>query len=260
MAQLTVISRERHADKRWKRNNSYSFAATDSVVPLVMQELPRACMALPIGFVRAGNAFQLVAVQGLQPDRNLWVGPDGRWLGGYVPAVYRGHPFVLVATEDDRNVLCIREDSSLISSSDGELFFDVDGKPAPPVSDVLSFLEHVSSNGRLTARLCELLDEHRLIQPWNIKVKSDEGEQKVQGLFRVDEAALNALPLDAFDALRQGGALPLLYCQLLSMQHLQVLGEMTSLDGEGGVAPLPESGDLNLDFLSSGGMIRYSML
>ncbi len=258
MTQLTVISRERHTDKRWKRNSSYSFAATKAVAPLVMQELPRASITFPVGFVRAGKAFQLVAVQGLQPNKNLWVAADGRWLGDYVPAVYRSHPFVLAGTEDDRSVLCIREDSGLISASDGELFFDTEGRPAEPLRDILNFLEQVSASGRLTKKLCELLDKHHLIQPWNIHVKGDDSEQKVQGLFRVDEALLNALPIAAFDELRQGGALPLVYCQLMSMQHLHTLGQMASQHAQQDAVPHTESGELDLEFLSNDGMIRYS--
>src|SRR5690606_13482573 len=119
MAELTVISREQHADKRWKRYTSYSFAAGDAVVALVAQELPRACLSLPLGFVKTEAGFQVVAVQGLQPGRNLWVAPDGRWLGGYVPAAYRGYPFVLANTEDGKRVLCVRPDSGLVNESEG---------------------------------------------------------------------------------------------------------------------------------------------
>lgn len=258
MAQLTVISRERHTDKRWKRNSSYFFASTDAVAPLVMQELPRASIDFPVGFMRVGNVFQLVAVQSLQPNSNLWVAADGRWLGDYVPAVYRGHPFVLAGTEDDRNVLCIREDSGLVSASDGEPFFDADGQPAARVLDILHFLEQGAASGRLTKKLCGLLDKHHLIQPWNIQVKGDDGEQKVQGLFRVDETALNALPIAAFDELRQGGALPLVYCQLMSMQHLHTLGQMAGQQHHEDVVPHTESGELDLEFLGNDEMIRYS--
>lgn len=45
-------------------------------------------------------------------------------------------------------------------------------------------------------------------------------------MHQIDETALNALPADAFETLRQAGALPLAYCQMLSMQHLQVLGKL----------------------------------
>lgn len=265
MAQLTVISREQHVDKRWKRYSSYSFAASDAVAPLVAQELSRACLTLPVGFVKNGDAYQLVAVQGLQQGRNLWVGADGRWRGGYVPAIYRGYPFVFARTEDDRRVLCFREDSGLLldAASEGERFFGDDGRPAKLVQDLMNFLEQVSVNGQLTARICALLNEHGLIQPWNIQLKADNGEQKVEGLFRVDEAALNALSGEAFEALRQGGALPLVYCQLLSMQHLPKLARLASRppaqpSGPANAELAGSGGDLDLEFLHDNGNIRFT--
>jgi len=258
MAQVTVISREKHANKRWKRYTSYDFAATDAVAPLVAQELPRACLSLPIGFVKAGDGFQLVAVQGLVPGKNLWVRPDGRWAGPYVPAAYRGYPFVLANTEDGKRVLCVREDSGLISAVEGEPVFDAEGNPAKPVQDVLNFLDQVSGNAKVTARQCALLAEHDLIQPWNVQLKTGSGEQPVQGLFRVDEAALNALPPESFEALRKGGVLPLVYCQLLSMQHLQVLGKLANDHAEAKKLLEPETGDLDLEFLHDDGNIRFN--
>lgn len=258
MAQLTVISRELHAGKRWKRYTSYSFAATDAVAPLVAQELPRACLALPVGFVKGEQGFQLVAVQGLQPGKNLWVAPDGRWLATYVPASYRGYPFVLANTEDGQRVLCVREESGLVSETEGEPFFGEDEQPAQAVRDVLNFLAQVSENAALTSRQCALLDEHGLIQPWEIKVKGDTGEQAVQGLYRIDEAALNALESEAFDALRKGGVLPLVYCQLLSMQHLPRLGQLASQHAAAAAMLEPEGGELDLEFLNDDGNIRFS--
>src|SRR5690606_502756 len=122
MTQVTVISREKHANKRWKRYSSYSFAAADTVAPLVAQELPKACLSLPVGFVKAAEEYQLGAVHGLLPGKNLWVTADGRWAGPYVPAVYRGYPFVLANPEDGKRVLCVRDDSGLVSEGEGERF------------------------------------------------------------------------------------------------------------------------------------------
>jgi len=258
MANIIAVSREQHANKHWKRYSSYSFAAGDAVVPLVVQELSRACLSLPIGFVKSPNGFQIVAVQGLQPGSNLRVAPDGRWQGSYVPAAYRSYPFVLANTEDGRKVLCIREDSGLISETEGEPFFDEEGKAAKPVQDVLNFLEQVSVSAQHTARLCALLAEHDLIQPWSVQLKADTGEQTVQGLFRVDEAALNALPAEAFEALRQGGALPLIYCQLLSMQHLAGLGKLAHQQAAARSTLEPHDGELDLEFLRDDGNIRFN--
>lgn len=258
MAQLTVISREKHAGKRWTRYSSYSFAAAEAVAPLVAQELPRACLALPVGFVKGEQGFQIVAVQGLQAGKNLWVAPDGRWLAPYVPAAYRGYPFVLANTEDGQQVLCVREDSGLLSETEGEAFFDEEGNPSKAVRDVLNFLGQVGANAEATSRLCALLAEHDLIQPWEIQVKGEHGEQAIQGLYRVDEAALNALPSEAFDALRKGGVLPLVYCQLLSMQHLPKLGQLAGQHAAAQALLEPESGELDLEFLHDDGNIRFN--
>src|SRR5690554_4574124 len=99
MPDLQVVSKERHAQKRWKRYSSYAFAAGDSVAPLVIQEIPKACIALPIGFIESEDGYFPVAVQGLTPDSNLLVAPDGRWLTSYVPAAYRSYPFRMANTE-----------------------------------------------------------------------------------------------------------------------------------------------------------------
>lgn len=85
MANLQAVSKERHADKRWQWYSSYSFAASDAVAALVVRELPKALMSLPIGFISIEDRCVPVAVQGLVGGQNLLVAPDGRWLGTMCP-------------------------------------------------------------------------------------------------------------------------------------------------------------------------------
>ena len=64
------------------------------------------------------------------------------------------------------------------------------------------------------------------------------------------------------ESLRQGGALPVLFCQLLSMQHfslLTALAEAHQQAAEQRVATLPTtpSGDLDLEFLKDSATIRF---
>lgn len=260
MTTITAVSRTQHGAKRWQRYASYSFAANDTVAPLVVQELSRACMAMPTGFIHTPNGYQLVAVQGLQSGRNVWVAPNGRWIGPYVPAVYRSYPFVLAKAQDDKQALCIRDVDGVISESEGERFFEDDGTPSKAVQDVLHFLELLASNTQHTKALCALLERHGLIKPWNIQIKAggaENNEQKVEGLFCVDEVALNALPTEAFEDLRKGGALAMVYCQLLSMQHLQTLGKLTDRHAQASDAAQQLDGDIDLDFLSDDGTIRF---
>ncbi|MGD1213214.1 MAG: SapC family protein [Candidatus Acidiferrales bacterium] len=75
----------------------------------------------------------------------MFVGPDGRWLGSYVPAWYRGYPFRLLQQEGaDEMVLCIDESGKLIvdSKDPGEEFFAADGSPSPAVKPILNAHPH----------------------------------------------------------------------------------------------------------------------
>ncbi len=262
MSELQAISREHHAAKRWQRYTSYSFASGDAVAQLVAQELPKAAMVLPVGFVATDEGYMPVAVQGLQPGKNLLVSDDGRWLAAYIPAAYRAYPFVLANTEDGQQVLCMRGETGLLSETEGEAFFAEDGEPAQAVKDVLNFLTQVAANRQTTQRICATLEKHQLIQPWPIQLHTDAGEQNIEGLHRIDEAALNQLPADAFEELRQAGAMPIIYCQLLSMQHLQKLGHLAQEQAAAQQIQLPQTpdGELDLEFLNDSGTISFGGL
>jgi hypothetical protein len=262
MPHYRPITTDNHADRRWQRHSGYAFTAKDAIAPLVVQELQKAILSLPIAFVPQAESYLLVAVLGLADGKNLYFAPDGRWVGGYVPAAFRGYPFALANTEDGQQVLCIDEDSGLIGT-EGEAFFNEDGTPSQAVSDVLNFLSQVGNNRIATQRLCGLLQKHQLFQPWPIKVHGEAGEQIVKGLYRIDEAALNQLPAEAFMELRDSGALVLAYCQLLSMQHLPLLGQLAQLHAQAeqkAALPTTPSGELNLEFLKDSGTISFGNL
>lgn len=227
MPQYAAVSRDRHAGQRWQRFETYHFAATSAVAPLVAAELPKAMLAFPLAFIEDGGAFTPVAVLSIEPQRNLFVAPDGRWIGSYVPSVFRGYPFRLIPSNNGEIVLCVDEESGLIADADsGEPFFDKEGAIAEPTKRVFDFLSTVENNRQVTTKACLALRDAGVIAPWEITLKSDDGERKIQGLYQIDEAALNKLPADQFEALRQAGVLPIAYCQMLSMQHLPGLGKL----------------------------------
>jgi len=256
MPNLQAISKTVHARKRWKHSGNYSFTAHDAIAPLVAQELPRALMHLPIGFTKQQNEFVPVAILGLQPGQNLFVDADGRWIGGYMPAVFRSYPFRLAEFADKQNVLVIDEESGFVNENNGDAFFDNDGKPTKAINDVMDFLISVQNNRTLTRRICMSLDELELIQPWQITVQVDKGEQNIEGLYRIDEPAMNALPVHAFEELRQAGALPFAYCQLISMQHIQTLGPRTEAHRKAAeLASL--GGEINFKLLDDSGRISF---
>lgn len=228
MAEYVAVSREAHAGKSWCRFEKYDFAKNRTVVPLVASELSRASVALPIGFIKHEDRFVPVAIVSLDGVSNALVAPDGRWIGRYVPAELRGYPFTLAPNSEGQHVLCFDQSSGLLRDDlSGEPFFEETGDVAKPTHNVMSFLKAVEKDRSSTATICEELEQAGLIVPWDITLKTKGGDQKLRGLHKIDENAFNALSEEAFLALRKASIIPVVYCQLISMQHLSTLGRLT---------------------------------
>ena len=258
--QLVAVTREAHAKQCWKHPPNHLFAATQALLPLVVAELPAATVSFPIGFVAQGERFVPMAVLGFKPGQNLFVTPDGRWMAPYVPAAIRCYPFHLAQSEGGEKVLCVDTDSGLIGEA-GEPFLH-DGEPTQAVRDVITHLTQTEQSRGVTVKACAVLQAHKLIVPWQISVQGDQGKQQIEGLFKIDEAALNQLPGAALQELMQSGAMALAYCQMLSTQHLQKLGELShalaAYLAKQAPAPLPMAGkDLDLGFLTSGDTMSF---
>jgi hypothetical protein len=222
------ISRTSHAGKRWRRSPDYHFAASDLVIPLTARELPKATMAFPLGFVNSPTGFMLVAVQGLAAGKNMFVAADGRWRGSYIPKAYRHYPFALGRTSTGRQLLSIDQNGGLLDAgAHGEPLFNIDGTPAPEVLEVLALLKQAQADREATMQSCAVLHKYHLLQPWQIKLKSGDSIQNVRGLYRIDEVALRQASAETLKELQLSDALSLAYCQLLSMQHIHLLGRHT---------------------------------
>jgi hypothetical protein len=239
MPQFAAVSRERHANKKWLRYTNLNFAAQEVIAPIVGAELARAALAMPCAFVQQSGRYVLVAVLSLIAGRNMFLAPDGRWLGGYVPAAFRLYPFRMLPNKGtDAVVLCVDEESKFVvdSSSAGEEFFDAQGNQAPVLKPVFDAAMALERDRKSTDLAVAALTQAGVIRPWEIKVKTKEGERPISGLHRADEAALRALPDEAFLNLRKTSALPIAYTQMLSMGQLGMLEHLARAQTQ---APAP---------------------
>jgi hypothetical protein len=203
---------------------------------------------MPCAFLEQSGRYTLLAVLSLIPGRNMFVGPGGRWLGPYVPAWFRAYPFrVFPQQGTDKVVLCVDEESGLVleRGAAGEEFFDAEGNPAPALKPVFEALMEVERSRRVTDLAVAALAQAGVIRPWQIKVKTNQGDQAIGGLHGVDAAALGALPDDGFVKLRATSALPVAYTQMLSIGQLGVFEHLAKLHqpAPAPVAALPESID-----------------
>jgi SapC len=260
MAQFTAVSRERHGDKAWLRFPDFKFAGRQHFIPVVGSELVNAARAMPLAFLQQANRFVLVGVLSLVPGRNLFVGSDGRWLGGtYVPSGFRSYPFRLGRrSEDDEWALLIDEAAGLVvdKGAGGEAFWAPDGSPSPATQSVLRYLQQLERDRALTERAVAALVEGGVIRPWELKVTVHEAEQPVAGLYRVDEAALTKLDDASFLKLRE--ALPLAYAQVLSTGNLGIFAHLGRVQQQlERVAPKPEQSNRGLVDMMAQDTIRF---
>lgn len=251
MPRFVPLSRKSHAGKTWIRPQTYGFASRQPIVPVVGLELTTAAVNMPLGFVRQGDDYHLSGLLSFQSDSNLFVGPDGRWVGAYTPAVLRSHPFRLMRQEGSENmVLCVDEASDLVrDDTDGESFFQEDGKPSGPVSQIADFLQQFEASRLATDLAVKALAQAGVITPWEIKVRTGDRELPLAGFFRIDETKLNALDDQAYLGLRKAGGIGLAYSQIISMSRLEVLGRLAEHHEKVAQArqqakPLPELDEL----------------
>ena len=235
MTELTAINPESHAKKVWKHVAGYAFAAEDAGIPLVGAELSKAVLAMPVGLIKIDVGYRLVAITSLQPGTNLFVAPDGKWLGGYIPAALRAYPFQLAQQEGTGDfILCINESSGLVveGADDGNAFFDDQDKPTQVIKDILNFLTKIKASRDVTQGAVNALADAGLITPWQINLKQGEKVVPVKGIYSVDEAALNKLDDEDFLAVRKAGGLAVAYAQLFSMDQLAMLERLGELQGQ----------------------------
>lgn len=226
MTNILPITKDEFSGKSWNRSPNFLFAATDMVCPLTLEEIPRAMAGMPLAFIRENDDYLIVAVLGLQESSNFFVNSEGRWRGNYIPALYRGFPFILAENEASPGqfVLCFNQSSDLLADDDSaEPFFNDDGELSETVEQIKEFLAKVH-NGRVTLKaMCKILAEHDLIEPWELTIPLEGENKRLEGLFRISETALNELSDDDFAKIRHSGLLPVIYSQLLSMQGISEL-------------------------------------
>lgn len=222
------------------------------MVFLSLSEIAQASLHLTLGFIRLEGQLHLIALTGLESGRNLLVAPDGRWLGGYLPNQLRSYPFMLAkATKDDLVFCIVDSDEYLVEGPSKNPFFAADEKLHPTLQQVLDLLV-VSEREKTACNALALeLEAAGLITDWEVVVPTSTGSRRISGLYKIDEAALEALDDEAFLKLRKNRLLVLIYCQLLSMQNLS--GLIKRAEAAASAVAHMQAASMELDFSRFGG-------
>lgn len=230
--QWVAVQKTTHQHTRWLKHSHYNFAKNDTVAPVLLAELTQLLPFYPLAFVAAEQGFQLVALQSIQPNLNLYLSAEGKWRVPYVPSTYRSHPFTLVEKNADEWLLCIDQNSEFVrlnpantapNNNQGEPLFTPDNQLTPATTEVLNFLQQCQANQQQTQQAVNLLEKHQLITPWPLEQSQNTTQTPVNGVYQINATALQQLTGTALEELNQHHALELAYAQLQSKPRIHNL-------------------------------------
>jgi hypothetical protein len=220
-----LLNREAHKAKKIAPSGSFAFAGKANSLYMAGVEFIEACKEYPIVFTQVGQGKIVpVAMLGLREGENLFVGADGKWSAGYVPAFVRRYPFVLAELEGQQMGVCIDEGYAGLNEKDGEALFDNKGNNTPFLQNALDFLNRYQVEYMRTERFCQRLKDMGLLMEMNAKADLFDGTSfMVNGLMVVDERKLLQLTDAQALELYRSGELSWIYAHLVSLSNLNRL-------------------------------------
>ena len=236
MSKIVAIDKTYHKTLRIDPVEVKLLGATEHLIPLVLSEFGRASTSFPIVFTKNLDTgqFSVVAMCGFEKQENLFF-EQGSWTSYYVPLNILRQPFFL-GTEDgkdgEKQIVCLDVGSPAISE-EGEALFNKAGEPTPYLEKMQLMLSELYNGEKRTQKFVQWLAAKNLIQKMILDIKFDNGETlKVQGIYTIDEEALNQLPAGEFQDLRERGYLAFVYAMILSLDHISGMVKTRNIRNE----------------------------
>lgn len=237
MATYKPVTASQQDKQSWRRYSNYQFAAEATLLPVLLNELPKLLPNYVLTFAAvADEGLGLMVLTGLLPAQNAYLNGRSQWIIPYVPAVLRSHPFKLGTLPESKatKVLMVDETSDLlVPQGEGEAFFESDGQASAALKQVMEFLSALDVQHTVTQRAVDALKHAGVLEAWPVQLALPDSTagaaagakatKQLVGLWRVSEKALNALAPDALATLRDQGALAVAYAQLFSMAQMDSL-------------------------------------
>jgi len=218
---ISVLNKDAHSDLKITPPKNFNFAKEANSIIVMASEFAQAAMHYPIVFGQIGEDTVSFAVTGHIEGANNFVDSKGKWRAEtYIPAYVRRYPFILVQSQDHKQLsLAIDESADVVVKRGGEALYDK-GEPTDTAKRALQFCASFRKEMERTAALMKQINETGILieRTAEVTTAKDGEKQRIVGFSIVDEKALMELADDKFLELRKTGALNLIYCHLWSMR------------------------------------------
>lgn len=177
-----------------------------------------------------GASFEPVALFGFQDGENLFLEGE-TWDAAYVPLAIERQPFLIGVTNGEPMVH-VDVASPRVSRSAGEPLFLTHGGNTDYLEQVNSVLAAIYHGLQATPAFIEALLEHALLESFVFDIELNDGSQnRLAGLYTINEEKLAALGAEALGRLHKEGHLQAIYMTLASLSHFRDLIERKNRAG-----------------------------
>ena len=230
MSSPVPLQNDRHAKLKVVESSDFRRYKNNHLVSVVIQDFFTLAVEFPLVFVKINKSedFIPVAMMGLRDGMNLYCQTE-EWQASVAPMNFNNAPFAIARLDEtsDQLVVLVDEESPLLNEKDGEPLFDEAGKRSEYFEKRIENLVKVAEQTRNTQEMCKRLVEKNLLTTQQIQLqhRPDGTRYNIDGVYIVDEIALNNLSDADYLHLRSMGQLPVIYSHLASLQQLRRLSE-----------------------------------
>lgn len=231
MVELVALSPKSHQHLKIKSSAQVDFASKQQIMRIRVNEIPQAATNFPILFTRNGRdgSWVLAILTGLGELQNTFVN-NSQWTAIFQPSAMQTHPLYLIQADNNKDGYTIgidQESSAFTKDSDAGIshaLFDEKGAPSLYLSRIKAKLEASIQHDISTQDFIKKVDELDLFKAIDFNLHFASGNnQKLAGLYVLDEAKLKALTAEQLKELNTIGYLVPMHTMLSSLHQINAL-------------------------------------
>lgn len=231
MSTPVPLKNDVHAKTKLTQSGDYTRFKTNHLIPIVFQDFFTLATEFPLVFVKNDKIGEYVpvAVMGLKEGQNLYCQTE-QWQAQVIPLSFNHAPLALVRAdpEGEQMLVLIDESSPMVSETEGEALFTASGEKTEYLEKRIEYMANVSQQATQTQEICKYLAGKNLFMTQQVQLRHrpDSPTYNINGIYTINEDALNALSDEDFLDLRKRGLLPLIFSHLTSLQQLRRISKL----------------------------------
>lgn len=226
MSKLVELTPNAHQKLKVSNNAAALVAKQMQIINITAAEVASAATDLPVFFTRNAQSggWGMCVLASLEQGAAPLVAND-RWLGLYTPNFLKSYPiFPIQNPENNSYSLGIDPENPALLQNEGEALFEADGKETLFLDNVRRTIDADIKAGYQTWLMTQELEKLGLFKSIDLVLQyADGSQQKLHGLFTINEEKLQTIDKENLVVMHQKGYLLVLHAALMSIYQLNRL-------------------------------------